>query len=1213
MINWSGDQKKVIETRNRNLLVSAAAGSGKTAVLVERIISMITDKNTPVDIDRLLVVTFTNAAASEMRERIGDAIQRLLDEQPENEHLQRQSTLVHHAQITTIHSFCLNLIRNHFNELELDPSFRIADEGELMLLQADVMKQMLEDFYEQGLKEFEDFVDIYATGKADGGIDTYIYQVYHFAMSNPMPDEWIKNCRRELETDDMESVEDTKWMRYLEWDVRLQLKELLQQAGEALEICESEEGLSAYLPMFTNDLQRIKNLEKFESFKELNDGLCSFKFDTLGRVKKDAVAAEIKDFVTSSRDLLKKSIKKLQSLYCFENTEDILNDIKGSSAPVNTLLMLAEEFGKRYKDKKREKNIVDFNDLEHEALRVLIKNEDGKAVFTATADQLSSQYEEILIDEYQDSNYVQEMLMNSISRERFGSPNIFMVGDVKQSIYRFRLARPELFMEKYDSYTKEDSRRQKIELHQNFRSRESVLKSINCVFEKIMSKNLGNIEYTEETALHPGAVFKETDRNAGSPTELIMIDTGHEALKQLDEENADYTSRELEAKVIAGKIRLLTDSEKGFYIWDKEKQEYRLCEYGDIVIILRSISGFAETFVQVLTNEGIPAFAETKTGYFNTVEVETVLSMLAVIDNPMQDIPLAAVLKSPIGNISDEELAIIAASYKKSAKIKKKGFYEAVLNYLNQEIKRDEILFKKLSKAMEMIGYLSEKAEFLSVHELLYEVFSVTGYYDYVSAMPLGQTRKANLDMLVEKSLSYETTSYHGVFHFIRYIERLKKYKTDFGEASVSAENQNRVRIMSIHKSKGLEFPVVFLAGMGKMFNKQDAYSKILIDPELGIGADYLDLEKRLKTVTLKKNVLKRRLELESTGEELRVLYVAMTRAKEKLIMTGTDRGLAKKLDKWMNSEDKPGKLPFTITSSASSYLDWILMSMPHCKNVIMAEEAELTDIISGEVQKQAVKEFSKEELLEFDGEQIYDIEYRNKLKSIFSYVYPYEEEKQLHIKMSVSELKKTGQFIDDEESEFLPTLPVFLRTGELVHDEDVKKVNASLRGTAYHRVLELLEFDKINSLEDTYTEIDNLKTIGKIPEHQLELIDISAVWKFMESGLGRRMASAQLQKRLFKEKQFVIGIPAKEMGEWTSDELILIQGIIDAYFEDEGGIVLVDYKTDRVSAGGEEILIRRYAPQMKYYQKAIEQITGKHVTEKIIYSLSLQKEIRLD
>lgn len=1205
-VNWTKEQEQVIASRDCNLLVSAAAGSGKTAVLVERIIQRVTDEEKPVDIDKLLVMTFTNAAAAEMRERIGAAIEKKLQENPSNEHLQIQAALVHHAQITTIDSFCLNIIRNHFDGLDLDPSFRIGDEGELTLLRADVLHDLIEDYYQNGGAAYERFVETYVPGKSDAGMEDYIMQVYHFSQSYPYPEQWFADCRKELESS---SEEDSPWIQFLLEDIRRQASELKVQMEEALELCRESEGFHVYEPMFSEDVRNLSGLTAVTDFPALYQQLSGISWSRLAAVRSKTADPEVKAYVSACRDRVKKAIAKLQNFYCFEPLEEMQADMEHTKETVLMLLELAEAFSIRYQKKKREKNLVDFNDLEHEALRVLIRRGAGTEAYTEAADELSRQFEEVLVDEYQDSNLVQETLIHAVSRERFGQYNIFMVGDVKQSIYKFRLARPELFLEKYHSYEVYETGtgvKRKIELHQNFRSRAEVLSGINDIFYQIMTENLGNIRYTEDAALHQGAVFQEHERTAGIP-ELLVMDTSDAALQEMSEEAADYTEKELEAKLIAARIREMTDPETGIYIWDKRLNGiggYRIAQLRDIAILLRSTMGWSETLVSVLMNEGIRAYAESRMGYFNTIEVETVLSMLAVIDNPMQDIPLAAVLKSPIGGLSDMELAKMTAYFKAAAdKGQDRGMFAAMKYYLEASEKeaQDEELFKKLSVFEKQLTQLRAESAYLFIHELLYRIFERTGYYHYAAAMPAGETRKANLDMLVEKAAAYEQTSYKGLFHFIRYIENLKKYHTDFGEASTVGEEENTVRIMSIHKSKGLEFPIVFLAGTGKKINKQDVYGKILIDPELGIATDYLDLEHRVSTTTLKKNVLRRKMELDNLGEELRVLYVALTRAKEQLVITGTSRSLEKNMEKYAKVPLADGQVPYTLLSAANSYLDWLLMSLGGSRVRIAVKQISLEQIVKNETKRQVESHDLKAQLLRSGFDESYASEYAADLAHRLQMKYPYEADIKLHTKMSVSELKKLGQMTDETESVCTELREPSVRK---------KNIGGSERGTAYHRVLELLPFSELETLDDVRTAMELLKQQRKISETMLSFVDAREIWKFLDSKLGKRLRNAQKEGRLFKERQFVIGIPAREMGAADSDELVVVQGIIDAYMEEDGELVLVDYKTDQIRKP--EILVEHYQQQLDYYGRALSQMTGKPVREKIIYSLTMQQEIRL-
>lgn len=1333
-IKWTRQQKQVIESRGKNLLVSAAAGSGKTAVLVERIIELVTEGEEPLDIDRLLVMTFTKSAAAEMRERIGTAIEKRLAEHPDDAHLQMQSALIHHAQITTIDSFCLSVIREHFNLLDLDPAFRIGDEGEILLLRQDVMAELIENRYANGGEAFERFVGMYAQGKSDAGIEDYITQVHAFSQSNPDPKRWLDECRAELNQNpkdlDLESENldqelkkagnYPRWLEFLLVDIRQQAQELAFQMTDALQICRYDDFLDAYSPMFQSDIFQLKKIASAQNFEELYEVLNEVGWDRLATVRSKEVDPDLKAYVTGCRDRVKKAVTKMKELCCFSMPSEMWSDMEETRDGILMLLDLAEEFEERFQAKKRERALVDFNDLEHQALKVLIRFEDdGSMSFTDSADELSEQFEAVLVDEYQDSNLVQEALLKAVSGERFGRHNVFMVGDVKQSIYRFRLARPELFLEKYDSYEPYESGEgsdKKIELHQNFRSRKEVLDAVNDVFYRIMTRNLGNIRYTEESALHPGAEFAplpntfpntlpdrlsnalpnmsaDADeemkldpifqmRNPLIP-ELMLADMGDASIAQMDEDVADYTAREIEARMIVRKIREMTDPETGVMVWDKETKAYRRASRRDIVILLRSTAGWSEVFTSVLMNEGIPAYAESRTGYFNTLEVETVLSLLSVIDNPMQDIPLACVLRSPMCGMSDSELAQMMAGYQGTAKKgQDRGIYASLRFWLNkaelmQNMQKSEqgqlqgqmqrqlqeqaqgqlrgrlqrqrvdglpAWVSKLEEFARLLEELRLKSIYMPIHQLIYEIYEKTGYERYVSAMPAGATRRANLEMLVEKASSYEKTSYKGLFHFVRYVENLKKYNTDFGEASTIGEEDDTVRIMSIHKSKGLEFPIVILAGMGKKFNRQDLYGKILIDSELGIATDYVDPEQRLKNTTLKKNVLKRKMELDSLGEELRILYVAMTRAKEYLIMTGTDRSLEKTRMKYQRVPLVDGQIPYTILASANSYLDWILMACGGESNEevrIRISQTSIPSLVGEELNRQVTTKKQRTFLAELDKDRVYDPERGQMLQETLGKVYLYEADVALHTKMSVSELKKQGQLTDEEESVCIDRIlgmnwDAWERQDEEDEESDQsekKEENGQKdqkegdhpdglsaenrllamkrgaeRGTAYHRFFQLLDFSKVTCRKDIEIQRRNLMAEGRLSESANHYIRNMSIWRFLQSDLGKRMSLAQSEGRLHKEQQFVVGIPARNMGAGDSDELVIVEGIMDAWFEENGELVLMDYKTDRVDDEG--VLREHYSRQLDYYARALTQMTGKKIKEKWIYSLALEREI---
>lgn len=939
---WTNEQKQVIDLRDRSLLVSAAAGSGKTAVLVQRIIERICDESHPVDIDRLLVVTFTNAAAGEMRERVQAAIAKRVEEQPDNAHLRRQEVLAGHAHITTIDSFCLSVLREHFQEIELDPGFRIADEGELKLLQADVLEALLEEEYQEASESFLNFMEAYAPGKDDERAAELILQLYGFAVANPRPEDWLDHCLEGYRANSIEELEREPWMQRMVEHIKMILTETVSVYGRMIAICRDEGGMESYESVLLSEQQMAQFASEAADFSQLRERVNLIRFGSKPRKKKTDTFSEDKaKRVWEIREQAKKQLKALTEDYLADDDARLLQKQHLAGAQVQELVRLTHAFLTRYSAAKRKKNLVDFGDLEHLALDILSQKTADGEVPTATAEQYRESFEEIMIDEYQDSNYVQELILTSISRN--DTPNLFMVGDVKQSIYRFRLARPELFMEKYASYTKEESAHQKIELHQNFRSRKSVLDSVNYFFYQLMHKSVGNVEYDKEAALYPGLVYEPCDTHpTGGATELLLLDledapeTGDEdaapnpadQTDKVSDAEADsavdteavYNSREWEAALIAQKIQEITDPKTGLYVWDKETKTYRLAEYRDIAILLRTVSGWAEEFIPVLLSKGIPAAADTGSGYFSAIEVQTVLNLLEIIDNPLQDIPLAAVMHSPIGHFSSEELAIVRAEQPPS---QSKHLYDAAMAFVQKCGDPHCALAGKLRAFLNQLEMYRSKSRYLQLRELLVYVLEDSGYYEFVSAMPGASTRKANLDMLLERAGAFEKTSYQGVFQFVRYINRLKKYSVDYASAQELAQNQ--VRIMSIHKSKGLEFPICFVAGLGKSFNRQDVNASMLFSVDYGIATDAIDPAMRTKESTVMKQAVRSELVLENLGEELRVLYVAMTRAKEKLYLTGAKDGLFDYLEKKIHETDKMTRaLSYNALTTAGCFLDWI-------------------------------------------------------------------------------------------------------------------------------------------------------------------------------------------------------------------------------------------------------------------------------------------------
>lgn len=1267
-VRWTSEQQKVIDSRDRNLLVSAAAGSGKTAVLVERIIQMVTNEKNPIDIDHLLIVTFTNAAAAEMRERISAAIEKKLQEEPENEHLQKQMTLVHSAQITTTHSFCQSVIRNNFNVIDLDPTARIAEEAELTLIKSDVIAELLEEEYEKGEEGFLRLVDSYSNAKTDKPIEDLILQLYRFSISYPWPEEWLKGLIQVFEIKDVDELQEQIFMKSLLEYVGEVLKDVRNELHQALELCEQCDGPSTYIDNLTDDCNQIDELLELTTYEEYAKGLGKIKFSALSRKKpQNEVDEEIKNQVKTLRDHAKETIKKLNEGYFFQPLEQMLEDIVYMKPVMEELIRLTLTFLERYQAVKSEKLILDFNDLEHFALKILVNKEGDKITPTAVAKELSEYYEEIMVDEYQDSNLVQETILNSISKERLGTPNIFMVGDVKQSIYKFRLARPELFMEKYNTYSTEENIYQRIDLHKNFRSRKLVLDGINYIFEQIMTKKLGNIEYDADAALYAGADFKETDELISTENELILVTLSEEnednasnttaketSSESEEDEEEEYSKREMEAKAVAIRIKELIEGDEPIHVFDK-KGFYRPATYKDVVILLRTMSGWAEVFVDVLLSEGVPAYADTASGYFQTLEIKTILNMLRIIDNPLQDIPYTAILHSPIGGFENEELAILRETNRE------KLMHHVVEAYAETTGENNQKLQEKCKRFLALLQDLREREHYLSIHELILYFLEQTHYYDFVSAMPAGDVRKANVDMLVKRAISFESTSYSGLFQFVRYIEKLQKYEIDFGEASVSNENDNTVRIMSIHKSKGLEFPIVFVSGMGKTFNNQDARKSVVFHPEMGIGPDVIDLELRVKAPTLIKKVIQKMMVLENLGEELRVLYVALTRAKEKLIMTGYVDNIKKTFEKYQTIyQQTERQLSYLQLTSANTFLDYILSALirhktiyqqfkqiinkssqsnvtledkvPFCLRVITSDQ-----LVQKEQKKQIENEIGKQTLLEWDSKKCYNESIRKEMKSILEYQYPFQKETELRAKITVSELKRLSQKDSDVESEVLipeelvaqeeqvnteqmekteeiqnqvpqvfePVIPRFMKKEEII--------SGAARGTLYHKILEEINLFSMTSKEEIMEKIRELIAMDKLPQETLEKINVNQLYAFTKSNLCKRMRRAYENKKLYREQQFVLGIQAKEINPmYVSDEIMLVQGIIDVFFEEDGELVLMDYKTDYVRSRDGRELIDKYAVQLDYYKRALEQMTEMKVKESIIYSFALNQEIRL-
>ena len=1356
MALWTEEQKAVIAHREGNLLVSAAAGSGKTAVLVEHVLSLILEEN--ASLSSLVLMTFTEAAAEEMKERIKKRLEEHL-QKGYDKRILREIALLPTANISTIHAFCKRLIEENYAGLSIDAHFRIGDTGEMSLLQSDILEELLEEEYEKKEESFLAFVDQFSMGKKDKGIEELILKLYNLASAMPFPKAYLEGL---LEEDALSRRE--KWEKDLYEDMKSRLKNLSLLYEDALDLCREPNGPIEYEERILEERDQCLALANTENLEDLVRGLESLNF---GRLK--STKSEGKELVKSLRERGKKTLKTWQESYRLlpeELEEDV--EEKGQKR-IQELVRLCLLFMERYQKEKEERAVLDFSDLEHFALKLLYKDGEDKAIeeeaeieaeaeigadaeieeeakieykieagkdgakeigrgkeqelrYSALADELAKSYREILVDEYQDSNLVQEYIVRALSQERFGKPNVFQVGDVKQSIYRFRMARPELFLEKYH-----DESYPKIFLRKNFRSDEGVLSAVNTLFFKIMKKAFGGIEYDLENSLFLGKLRMEEARQEESSgenqgeedkaqsgeehkeksegeapitgkqrrdqTELLLLelektsskgeegDVGEDSKEESNsssnsatdsasnsssDSSSDGTSNsssgkslsklELECKMIATKVRELL--EKGY-------------AYKDMVILLRSPHGVSRDMVDIFGKEGIPAYAELKTGYYSAVEVETVLSFLAIIDNPRQDIPMAAVLRSPLFSFSDEELGEIVLA---KGGLYEKPYDKSKENAVNLSLQAEKALPPALEEKWQNFQGKLERYRRLSrslrLHSLLSLIYEETDYYNYVRALPLGEKRQANLDQLLEDAKQFEKGSYSGLFHFIRYIEKVKKQEQDQGEATVFSEKDDLLRIMSIHHSKGLQFKVVFLSQLHKTFNKMDSKAKMLMDSELGLAADYLDLETRIKYPSLHKIAIKEKGERESLGEELRVLYVAMTRAEEKLILTGVCKNEEDLIKKFPVQE----RLSLEEIRGATSYLAWILMAYSRS----FFESTKTGEIALRFISKEDLEENEgkamgeaislEKKLYEFLGTGREKTEAEKLMEEHFSYVYPYEKSTHRSPKYSVSLLKmkameehgeqigeQLGSEIWQEGKAVAPEWDEETEARQQAKEKsdssliqkmkaEGKNIGAAI-GDSYHHALAFYDYSKDMS---QLSEFLSPEEYGLLNQEKLK--------KFLDSSLGQLFAKAYKENTLYREQHFMQEIDYEKLfpedgaieeaieeavssnaggvesntpsvesdviiveshGDRTVDssvdsttEKVILQGIIDAFIMEKDGIILVDYKTDRVKDGEE--LRNRYQKQIDLYSEALEQILGKKVKRRVLYSFSLGEEVDL-
>lgn len=1254
---WTEEQWQAIVGKGNNLLVAAAAGSGKTSVLVERIIRKLTDTAEPIGVDQLLVVTFTNAAAAEMRQRIGEALRKAIEKEPHSAHLRRQLTLLQRATITTLHSFCLELLRQYYYLVELDPDFRIADPMEAELLRQDVLEAKLEEWYELD-PAFQALADLVADGQDDAALQALLLRIYDFSRSHPHPSEWLSEVAAAFEVEETSPLESLPWTRSILRAIHLELQALTTKLAKAIELASSAEGPTGYVPLLETEQQAVKAAAQAArpGWEQLRQALVAVQFQRLPAVKD--VDQQIKEQVQGLRDFVKKRLKALDEEYFSVEPVDYLRDLARMAPHMKTLARLVGEYEEAYQREKRARSLVDFGDLEHLTLKILSQRDQaGITLPSEVAASLRTRFAEVLVDEYQDINLVQETILQMVSRggSEDAAANRFMVGDVKQSIYRFRLAEPNLFMQKYRDYQTDPEQAgggngKRIDLAANFRSRGEVVDAVNYLFRQIMTPGVGELAYDRAAELICRASYpeveperllaevhlvdrtdhttpEETEESSHSGEEAEMDENGNINAPPSIDLAEEASVAQLEARLIARRIRKWMEpgeGEKPLLVFDKKAGGLRPVAYRDIVILLRATAGWGQIIQEELRAAGIPVYAEQSGGYFAAPEVDLMLSVLRLIDNPLQDIPLAAVLRSPIGNLKEEELAQIRIECPGGS------FHQAVARLLEQD-SGDEKLRRKLKGFYARLNRWRTEARRGSLASLLSLIYRETGYMDYVTGMENGHQRRANLRILYDRAKQYEAGSYRGLFRFLRFVDRMQQAGNDLGEARTVSENEDVVRIMTIHKSKGLEFPVVFVAGLGKQFNTMDIKSSFLLHKDLGFGPYVADPELRLRYPSLAMLGIRQELRRELLAEEMRVLYVALTRARDKLVLVGTAKNLGKCIVQWGDQQTDKETLADEDLQQAKGFLDWIgraLLRHPAAgglREYPMEKGLEASPIavptipdrsrwsfhfypaaeLTGQAARQSSASAYWEQLLnrELIADRPRDETWRNVVEHALGWEDPHQIAATTAAKWSVSDLKQRHT-LDSGMPYRLPRIaqkPLFLSNGQ------AKRFSAAELGTIMHTVIQHLDMGHSLDESDIRQQIKRLVDRQYLTQEQADAAQAGQIAAFFASDLGQRMKHA---RTLYRELPFTLAIPAREVRPElaeSADEKIIVQGVIDCLFEEaDGRLVLLDFKTDHIAAEPTEAAIAqlrdRYGEQLQYYKRAVEEIWKREVAESYLY-----------
>ncbi len=1305
---WTNEQWAAIVADGSHLLVAAAAGSGKTAVLVERIISRIADETKPLDVDAMLVATFTKAAAAEMKERIRHALDVALEKSPDSKHLQRQLALLPRASVTTLHSFCLEIVERYAPLIDLDPGFRMANETESELLRMDTLDELFEERY---AAEGEDgplalLAGVFGGERSDEPLHRLVLELHEFAGSHPWPTHWLRSMAGQFRGADADGLLQSLWVKSLMSDTMLQLQGTIYMLRSALRLAQEPGGPAPYIDTIVAEIDGLENVaDAFRTggWPEWQSAVMNIAFGRLKPCKGDEYDPVLIERVKGLRDSAKKAAGKLSEEWLVRSPARYAEELRAIAPHIEQLAELAIAFGERYEQAKRAKGLLDFSDLEHYALRILRdpSSTPERSEPSPAALHFRDRFAEIYLDEYQDTNEVQEAIVSLIARSRPG--NVFMVGDVKQSIYRFRLAEPGLFLHKYKTYDvltadqgqyglapaeteaedEDEADGLRIDLARNFRSRREIIHAVNHVFRLIMREPVGEMNYDDRAELiygegYPSAIDATSEAQA-SPyaVEMIVIDSAKpsedspdgggtdtasfsdageaETSPEGESEVEDAETAQLEARCIAAEIRKLMgmagENALPMAVYDGKSKLHRPLQFRDIVILLRAVSSQAPTLLDELRAAGIPAYADLATGYFAATEVDVMLSLLSIIDNPHQDIPLAGVLRSPIGGFNAEELALIRLSGRRA------GYWDAVNAAAKPDDSEDQARQALGLKLAAFIARLSGWRDFARrepLGDLLWLLYRETGYYDYVGGLPGGGQRQANLRALVNRATQYEQSSrFRGLFRFLRYLGRMRDTGADLGAARALGESENVVRIVSIHRSKGLEYPVVFAAGLGRSFNRRDLNGTFLAHKKLGFGPRMVETKTRVAYPTLPQLAIRRKMAGEMLAEEMRVLYVALTRPKEKLYLIGTSKDAAKAWESWSETAAMAtDRLPDFAAASATRYFDWLGPAAVIASELKDPQRRWICSIVPAieftrrkEAEAAATPDEQQrlwEAVLQAGPVDIPPTESAAAIAGALSWQYPELAAAQSAAKTSITALKnrldaaqplaagahtsevdEDGAADDDtlrlsagDEPGLQPDLtPSAAATIRLRRPRfmSARQLTPAERGSAFHLAMQHLPIRQGTDTPQIVDMLERLVELRILSNEQRQAIDAEAVAAFCRTPLYDRLCAAT---KVWREVPFTCGLAAGDvypaLGETGQGDTVMIQGVIDCLFADASGLVLIDYKTDSLKGGSAAHAAEKHRFQVEQYSEAIGRIVGRDVAEAYVYFFDGGEAVRL-